>query len=144
MDGFTSSRRPLHERRRRLAALATLSRRWRQPSGHAGELVEDAEVVLQGDGGEGLVLGLTLHAFMVTAWAGPASGGLAGYGCVLVDEAPALSDDVVLVLEEQPGLELRVADQGGAGRLVQVSQPSMPRPRCPIQIPTTFFFSSTS
>ncbi len=32
-------------------------------SGHAGELVVHAEIILEGDGGEGLVLALDLHAF---------------------------------------------------------------------------------
>ena len=52
-------------------------------TGHAGELVVHAEVVLQGDGGEGLVLGLDLHAFLGLdglVQAPRCSGGPAGYG----------------------------------------------------------------
>ena len=52
-------------------------------SGHAGQLFVHAEVVLEGDGGQRLVLALDLHAFLgfdglmqtVATSGGPASGG---------------------------------------------------------------------
>ena len=96
-------------------------------TGHARELVVHTEVVLQGDGGEGLVLGLDLHAFLgldglvQTLVVAAARQDTAG---VLVDdEHLALGDDVVLVTQEQfLGLDgvVEVADQGGVGRLIQV------------------------
>ncbi len=96
-------------------------------AGHAGELLVEAEVVLQGDRGEGLVLLLDLHALF----------GLDGLVHALV-VAPALKyatgelvddhdlavvDDVVTVaLEQLLRLQrvVQVADQRGVGRLVEV------------------------
>ena len=94
---------------------------------HARELVVHAEVVLEGDRREGLVLVLDLdpllgldrlvHALVVAATGEHAAG-------VLVDdEHLAVHDDVVLVaLEELLGLDrvVEVADERGVGRLVEV------------------------
>ena len=74
-------------------------------TGHAGELVVHAEVVLQGDRGEGLVLGLDLHVLLgfqrlvqtlvVTAARQDTAG-------VLVDDQNlAVGDDVVAVTQEE-------------------------------------------
>ena len=74
-------------------------------TGHAGELVVEAEIVLQGDGGQGLVLVLDLHALfgldglvhaLVVA---TARQDAAGEG--VNDEDFALADDVVLVALEE-------------------------------------------
>ena len=96
-------------------------------TGHACQLVVHAEVVLQGDGGEGLVFGLDLHAFLgfdglvqtlvVTAARQDTSG-------VLVDDEHfAAGHDVVAVTQEQLlGLDgvVQIADQCGVVRFVQV------------------------
>ena len=96
-------------------------------AGHARELVVHAEVVLQGDRGERLVLVLDLdtllrldrlvHALVVAAPREHAAG-------VLVDDEDlAVHDDVVLVLLEQLlGLDgvVEVADQRGVDRVVEV------------------------
>ena len=96
-------------------------------TGHACQLVVHAEVVLQGDGGEGLVFGLDLHAFLgfdglvqtlvVTAARQDTSG-------VLVDDEHfAAGHDVVAVAQEQLlGLDgvVQIADQCGVVRFVQV------------------------
>ena len=96
-------------------------------TGHAGELVVHAEVVLQGDRGEGLVLGLDLHVLLgfqrlvqtlvVTAARQDTAG-------VLVDDQNlAVGDDVVAVTQEEfLGLDgvVEVADECGVARLVQV------------------------
>ena len=81
-------------------------------TGHAGELVVEAEVVLQGDRGEGLVLLLDLdaflgldrlvHALVVAAAVQDAAGELVD------DQHLAVVDDVVLVpLVELLGLDAR-------------------------------------
>ncbi len=74
-------------------------------TGHAGELVVHAEVVLEGDGGEGLVLLLDLHALLgldrlVEAF-GPAPALEHSTGELVDDLHLAVDDDVVLVAEEQ-------------------------------------------
>ena len=96
-------------------------------TGHARQLVVHAEVVLQGDGGEGLVLSLDFHVFL-------------GFDCLVQtfvvtttrqDTAGVFVDDehftashhVVAVAQEQfLGLDgvVQVADQCGVVRLVQV------------------------
>ncbi len=96
-------------------------------TGHAGELVVEAEEVLQGDRGERLVLVLDVHPFLrldrlvhalVVAAAGEDTAG------VLVDDHDlAVDDDVVLVLlEELLGLDgvVQVAHERGVHRLVEV------------------------
>ena len=96
-------------------------------TGHAGELVVEAEEVLQGDRGEGLVLLLDLHALLgldrlVHALVVAAAGEHAA-GVLVDDEDLAVHDDVVLVvLEQLLGLDgvVQVADQRGVGRLVEV------------------------
>ena len=98
-------------------------------AGHAGPraLRVEAEVVLQGDGRQGLVLRLDLHALLgldglVHAVVVAAPGQHAAR--VLVDDEDlAAVDDVVLVEEEQLLGADRVveeADEGGVRRLVQV------------------------
>ena len=96
-------------------------------TGHAAELVVEAEEVLQRDRGERLVLLLDLdallrldrlvHALVVAAAGQDAAG-------VLVDDQDlAVHDDVVLVeLEQLLGLErvVQVADERGVDRLVEV------------------------
>ena len=96
-------------------------------TGHAGELVVEPEVVLQGDGGQRLVLGLDLdvlfgldglmHALVVA----PPHQHPAGE---LVDnEHVAVAHDVVLVAGEQLlGFQrvVEVADQWRVGGLVEV------------------------
>ncbi len=94
---------------------------------HAGELVVHPEVVLQGDGGEGLVLLADLHPLLrldglvqplVVA---PADEGATG---VLVDDQDlAVQVDVVPVeLEQLLGLDgvVQVGDERGVGGLVEV------------------------
>ncbi len=96
-------------------------------TGHAGELLVEAEEVLQGDRGERLVLVLDVHPFLrldrlvhalVVAAAGEDTAG------VLVDDHDfAVDDDVVLVLlEEFLGLDgvVQVAHERGVHRLVEV------------------------
>ncbi len=96
-------------------------------TGHAGELLVQAEVVLQGDRGERLVLSLDLDALLrldrlVHALVVAAAGQDAAR--VLVDDEDlAVEDDVVLVpLEQLLGLDgvVEEADQRRVERLVQV------------------------
>ena len=96
-------------------------------AGHAGELVVQPEVVLQGDRGEGLVLLLDLHALLgldrlVHALVAAAAGEDAA-GELVDDHHLAVHDDVVLVaLEQLLGLDrvVEVADERGVDRLVEV------------------------
>ena len=122
-------------------------------TGHAGELVVEAEEVLQGDRGEGLVLVLDLHPFLgldrlvhalVVAAAGEDAAG------VLVDDQDlAVDDDVVLVaLVELLGLDgvVQVADERGVHRLVEVvdAEPVLDLATPGSWMATVRFFSSTS
>ena len=84
-------------------------------TGHAGELVVHAEVVLEGDRGEGLVLLLDLHALLgldgLVEALGPAPALEDAAGELVDDLHLAVCDDVVLVALEQllgpqRGLEL--------------------------------------
>ena len=96
-------------------------------AGHAGELLVELEVVLEGDGGESLVLRLDLHALLrldrlmhalVVAAAGEDTSG------VLIDDHHlAVEDHIVLVLLEQLlGLDgvVEEADQRGVQGFVEV------------------------
>ena len=103
-------------------------------TGHARAraLGVEAEVVLEGDGGQGLVLGLDLHALLgldglvhalVVAAAGQDTAGV-----LVDDEDLAVAHDVVLVpVEELLGLDgvVKEADQGGVLRLVEVVHPEV-------------------
>ena len=101
-------------------------------AGHAGELAVHAEVVLQGDRGEGLVLVLDVDALfgldrLVHALVVAAAGQEAA-GVLVDDEDLAVHDDVVLVLLEQLlGLDgvVEVADERGVDRLVEVVDPEV-------------------
>ena len=94
---------------------------------HAGELLVEAEVVLQGDRGDRLVLGLDLDLLLgldglVQALVVAAADQHAA-GEVVDDEHFAVADDVVLVaFEELLGLErvVQVADQRRVRGLVEV------------------------
>ncbi len=87
-------------------------------SGHAGELVVHAEVVLEGDRGEGLVLLLDLHALLgldgLVEALGPAPALEDAAGELVDDPHLALLHDVVLVALEQllgPQRGLQLVDQ---------------------------------
>jgi hypothetical protein len=74
-------------------------------AGHAGQLAVHAEVVLEGDRGERLVLGLDLHAFLgldgLVQAVGPAPAGHQAAGEFVDDDHFAVLHDVVLVAVEQ-------------------------------------------
>ena len=96
-------------------------------TGHARQFVVHAEVVLQGDGGEGLVFGLDLHAFLgldglMQAFV-VATSRQDTTGVLVDDEHLASGHDVVAVTQEQLlGLDgvVQITDQGGVVRLVQI------------------------
>ena len=96
-------------------------------AGHAGELVVQAEVVLQRDGGEGLVLGLDRHALLgldglVDAFV-VASADEDAAGVLVDDHDLVVHDDVVgVALEERERLDRVVEerDERGVRRLVEV------------------------
>ncbi len=110
-----------------LVGLVELGRLGLSGTGHAAELLVEAEVVLQRDRGQGLVLGLDLHPLLgldglVHALVVAAAGQHAA-GELVHDHDFTVADDVVLVLVEQLlGLEgvVQVSDQRGVGGLVQV------------------------
>ena len=96
-------------------------------AGHAGELVVEAEVVLQGDRGEGLVLLVDLHALLgldrLVQALGPAPALEDAAGELVDDLDLAVLDDVVLVaLEELLGLQrgLQLVDEVGRHLVVHV------------------------
>ena len=96
-------------------------------TGHSRELLVHAEVVLQGHGGQGLVLRLDLDTLLgldglvyslVVAAAGKDAAGV-----LVDDEDLAVHDDVVFVtLEEGAGLDrvVQERDQGRVRRLIEV------------------------
>ncbi len=110
-----------------LVRLVELGRLRLGGTGHPGELVVEAEVVLQRDRGQGLVLGLDLDAFLgldrlVHPLVEPATGQDPA-GELVDDEHLATPDDVLLVLVvELLGLQgvVQEADQRGVRRLVEV------------------------
>ncbi len=77
---------------------------------HAGELFVEAEVVLEGDGGEGLVLFADLDAFLgfdgLVGAVGPATAGHEAAGELVDDDDFAVLDDVLdVALVEGMGLD---------------------------------------
>ena len=94
-------------------------------SGHARKLVVQAEVVLERDRGESLILGLDLHAFLrldrlMHALVVPAPG-QDSPGVLVDDEDLAVADDVILVpVEKLLGLDrvVEVADERRVERFV--------------------------
>ena len=96
-------------------------------AGHAGELLVEAEVVLQGDRGERLVLLADLDALLgldrLVQAVVVATTGQHPAGVLVDDEHLAVHDDVLLVVVEQLlGLDgvVEEGDQRGVGRLVEV------------------------
>ena len=96
-------------------------------SGHAGQLLEHPEVVLQGDGGVGHALPLYLHAFLglygLVQPVGPAATPLHPSGELVDDHHLAVAHHVVLVpLPQDVGGEgvLDVVDQVEVFRIVNV------------------------
>ena len=73
-------------------------------SGHAGQLLVHAEVVLEGDGGERLVLALDLHAFLgfdgLMQTVAPAAAGHQASGEFVDDDDFVVLDHVVLIALE--------------------------------------------
>ncbi len=110
-----------------LVGLVELGRLGLGGTGHAAQLLVQAEVVLQGDRGEGLVLRLDLHALLgldglVHALVVPTTRQHAA-GELVDDHDLTVADDVVLVLgEELLGLQrvVQVADQRRVRGLVEV------------------------
>ena len=98
-------------------------------AGHAGQLLVEAEIVLDGDRGQGLVLGHDLHALLGLDGLVQAFGQAAALhhpaGELIDQHDLAGLDDVVLVLLVQgvgaQGL-VDVVDQGDVGRVVQTSR----------------------
>ena len=79
-------------------------------AGHAGELFVEAEVVLEGDGGEGLILFADLDAFLgfdgLMEAVGPAAAGHEAAGELVDDDDFAVLDDVLdVALVEGVGLD---------------------------------------
>ena len=96
-------------------------------TGHAGELVVEAEVVLQRDRGDGLVLGLDLDVLFgldgLVQTLVVAAAHQHAAGEVVDDQHVTVADDVVLVaLEQLLGLDgvVEVADQRRVGGFVEV------------------------
>ena len=96
-------------------------------SGHAGELVVHAEVVLEGDRRQGLVLLLDLHAFLgldrLVKALGPAAAVEDAAGELVDDLHLAVGDQVVAVLAVQLlGLDrdLQLVHQAGGHVVVEV------------------------
>ena len=101
-------------------------------AGHPGQLLVEPEVILQGDGGHGLVLGLDLHALfgldgLVDALVVAAPGQHTA-GVLVHDAYLTLGHDVVLVRVEQfLGLDRIVeeTDQRGVLGFVEVVDPQV-------------------
>ena len=79
-------------------------------AGHAGQLLVEAEVVLDGDGGQGLRLALDLDAFLgldgLVQAVAPAAAGHQAAGVLVDDDDLVVLDDVLdVLLVEAVGLE---------------------------------------
>ena len=105
-----------------LVDLVELLRLGHRRAGHAGELVVQAEVVLEGDRGEGHRLALDAEAFLrldglVESLAPASTGHLATRELVDDDDLAVLDDVVAVPLVESMGPErlLEVAGQAGVG-----------------------------
>ena len=74
-------------------------------SGHAGELLVEAEVVLEGDGGEGLVLCVDLDSLLcldrLVESLGPAAAGHGASGLLVDDDDLSVLHDVVNIAVEE-------------------------------------------
>ena len=97
---------------------------------HAGQLLIHPEIVLEGDGGEGLVLGLDPHPLLgldrlVEAVRPPPPGHQAPGELVHDDDLAVLDDVVDVLLEQGVGLEglLDVVERIHVGGVVQVVDP---------------------
>ncbi len=98
-------------------------------AGHARQLLVLAEVVLEGDGGERLILALDLDAFLgfdglVQPVAPPASGHQPTRELVHDDDA-AVFDHVLhvqVVMDVSPEPLLHVVEQGHVGRIVEAAR----------------------
>ena len=93
-------------------------------AGHAGQLLVHAEIVLEGDGGQRLVLRLDRHMFLgfqrlVQAFRIAAAGHHAA-GELVDDDDLAIADDVVLVALEQAMRLQRVVDVVDDGDVLDV------------------------
>ena len=102
-------------------------------TGHAGELLVHAEVILEGDGGERLVLALDLDAFLgfdgLVQTVAPAAAGHQAAGELVDDDDLAVLHHVILVLlEDDVGLEglLDVVVPLDVLRLVHVADAEQP------------------
>ena len=93
-------------------------------AGHAGQLVVHAEIVLEGDRGERLVLRLDRHVFLglerlVQAFRIAAARHHAA-GELVDDDDLVVADDVVLVVLEQPVRLQRIVDVVDDGDVLDV------------------------
>jgi hypothetical protein len=121
-------------------------------AGHAGELVVHPEVVLQGDGGEGLVLLLDPHALLglhrLVQTLGPASALEDAAGELVDDLHLAVGDDVVLVPVEQflgPQGHAELVHQVLLDAVVEVLDPEGSSTRSmPSSVGATWRFSSST
>ena len=102
-------------------------------AGHARELGVHAEVVLDGDGGEGLVLLADVHALLgfhrLVQPVGPAPPRHEPAGELVDDDDLALLDDVVdVALEDVVGLQrlVHVVERVDVPRVVEVVHPQQP------------------
>ena len=109
-----------------LVDLAELLRLGLGRAGHAGELLVHAEVVLEGDGGERLVLALDLHLLLgldrLVQAVAPAAAGHQAAGELVDDDDLAVLDHVVHVeLEERVGAQrlVDVVEQRHVRRVVE-------------------------
>ncbi len=94
--------------------------------GHAGELVVEAEIVLEGGGGQGLALGLDPHPFLgldgLVQPLAPAATGHGTAGVLIHDDDLTTLNNVVHVLLEQvmgPECRMDVVQQAQIGCRVE-------------------------
>ena len=97
-------------------------------TGHAGQLFVHAEVVLEGDGGERLVLALDLDAFLgfdgLVQTVAPAAARHHAAGELVDDDHLAVLHQIILVaMEEHVGLQrlLHVVERGPVFRLIEIA-----------------------
>ena len=95
-------------------------------AGHAGELFIQAEIILEGDGRQGLILVLNLHPFLgfdrLVQALGPAPAGHGAAGELVHDHYLTVLDDVIhVLLKQHAGTQggVEMMHQGEVGGVVE-------------------------
>ncbi len=86
-------------------------------AGHAGQLLIHAEIVLEGDGGQGLIFALDFYAFLgldgLVQTVGPAAAGHQAAGVLIDDDDFVVFDHVIAIAQDTARGRAEPAARGG-------------------------------